>query len=301
MATPAFDFIFEVVQWEADPIAFTVFGRGIRWYGIFYAISFLVGHQLLQRVYKQEGKPEKDLDALAVTTILSVIIGARLGHCIFYDPQYYIIDNPHKIFYIWEGGMASHGAAIGIAIGLWLYTRKRADQSWLWAADRILIAVAFGAILIRVANLINSEIVGQPTDLPWGFVFLDHPLYNQQARHPVQLYEAGSYLIIFAMMILGYFKWHWGRREGMLAGFFLATVFAARFVIEFFKVEQANFDLPLITMGQLLSVIPAVAGAVIMYRALRRPKSPPPTPRQDEPQRSNTKPQPARQKRQKTR
>lgn len=267
--------LFHYITWTAEPVAFELFGWPVRWYGIFYAVSFLVGHYLLGRIFKLEQKPEKDLDALTIATILGVVVGARLGHVFFYSWDYYQ-DNLAEIFMVWKGGLASHGAAIGVAVAIWLYQRPRPNQSFLWVADRLLVAVSFGSSMIRLGNLMNSEIVGKKTTVPWAFIFENHrdPALAVDPRHPTQLYEAGAYMILFFVMIWLYWRKKERNPNGFLAGFFLAALFTLRFVIEFFKIPQEDYDNPLpINTGQILSIPLVVLGLYLIYRAITREKA----------------------------
>ncbi|HRH33603.1 MAG TPA: prolipoprotein diacylglyceryl transferase [Catalimonadaceae bacterium] len=164
------------ILWNTNPEIFPDSSIPLRWYGLFFALGFLLGQWIISFIFKKEGKPDKDVDALTYFMVGATVIGARLGHCLFYDPEFYL-SNPIEILKIWEGGLASHGATVGILVGMWLYSRKRPDQSWLWILDRIVIVVALGGSLIRMGNLMNSEILGKPTDKPWAVVFAN-PVYR---------------------------------------------------------------------------------------------------------------------------
>jgi prolipoprotein diacylglyceryl transferase len=256
----------QYITWDVSPEIIDTEYFSIRWYGLLFALGFLFGQQILIYIFKQEGKPERDVETLTVFMVLSTIIGARLGHCLFYEPDYYLA-NPIKILKIWEGGLASHGATIGILFALWLYARKKRDQSYLWVVDRIVITVALAGGLIRLGNLMNSEIIGKPTDVPWAFVFTS---VDQQPRHPAQLYEAISCFILF-----GFLFWLWSRRkaktpEGSLLGIFLIYIFGLRFAYEFLKENQVDFENNMaLNMGQWLS-IPAVLGGIFVLLIANR-------------------------------
>ncbi|HAS40015.1 MAG TPA: prolipoprotein diacylglyceryl transferase [Microscillaceae bacterium] len=160
------------INWTASPEIFSVGPLTIRWYGLLFASGFLVGQYVIARIFKIEDKPEKDLEKLLIYMVVSTVLGARLGHAIFYDPStYFSASDPFAIFRIWEGGLASHGAAIAILVGLYLYSRKRPGQSFLWVVDRIVIVVALGGAFIRTGNMINSEIIGKPTTASYAVVF----------------------------------------------------------------------------------------------------------------------------------
>jgi prolipoprotein diacylglyceryl transferase len=183
--------------------------------------------------------------------MLGTIIGARLGHCLFYEPEYYL-SHPLEILFIWKGGLASHGGSIGVLIAVWLYKRKHPDQGYIWLADRLSIAVAFTAACIRIGNFFNSEILGKPSDLPWAIVFK----YAGETvpRHPAMLYEALSYLILTGLLLILY-KVKEGKKRGQMIGLMLFWIFTSRFFIEFYKENQVAFEneLPL-NMGQILSI-----------------------------------------------
>lgn len=161
------------VTWNVDPTIFEIFGREIRWYGLLWVIGLIVAVYIVQRIYKHEKLSDKWFDSLFVYMMLGIILGARLGHCLFYEPGYYLA-NPIKILKIWEGGLASHGGVIGIIIAVWLYSKKVTKKSMLWTFDRVMVPTGFTAAMIRFGNLMNHEIFGRPTDLPWGFRFIDN-------------------------------------------------------------------------------------------------------------------------------
>ena len=181
------------IVWNVDPDIVHVGPITIRYYGILFALSFFLGYNILRSIFRRESKPESDLETLLTVMMAGTIAGARIGHCLLYDPVYYLT-NPLKILMIWEGGLASHGGAIGILLALFLYSRKRPEQPYLWILDRIVIAVALAGLFIRVGNFFNSEILGIPTDLPWAIVF---DRIDSVPRHPAQLYEAIAYGSIF--------------------------------------------------------------------------------------------------------
>jgi prolipoprotein diacylglyceryltransferase len=160
------------ILWEQTPEIWPGGPLPLRWYGLLFASAFFFGQIIITHIFKAEGKPEKDVDLLTYYMIAATVFGARLGHCLFYQPDYYLA-NPIEILKIWEGGLASHGATAGILFAMWLYSKKRPDQSWLWILDRIVIVVALGGFFIRMGNLMNSEIVGKPHAGPGGMIFLN--------------------------------------------------------------------------------------------------------------------------------
>ena len=225
---------------------------------------------------KREGYPEKTFDSFFWYALLSTVIGSRLGHCLFYAPGYYLT-HPIEILYIHQGGMASHGAAVGLLFGLWLFSRKN-KIPYIWSLDRIGILVAISGALVRIGNFMNSEIFGRPTSLPWGVEFVLsnewNTLYKGLPCHPTQLYEALAYLIIFVVFLWLYYRKNLAqRRPGAMFGIFLIALFGIRFLIEFIKNPQEDFEVGMIlNMGQLLSIPFIVAGCVLLYRAYRAPE-----------------------------
>lgn len=253
-----------VVNWDVSPEIFP--NLPLRWYGLFFAIAFYVGFELLSRMFKREGVPAEWTDKALIYTMIGCIVGARLGHVFFYDwPEYR--ENPIEIFMIWKGGLASHGAAVGIILAMYFYSKKVTNRSMLWILDRVVITVAQGGVLIRLGNLMNSEIYGKPTGADWGFVFLrsDKLLLP---RYPTQIIEAICYLLIFLLLWYSYLRTDIRLYLGKLFGYFLALVFGARFLVEFLKENQVAFEnnLPL-NMGQLLSIPCVIAGLYFIFQA----------------------------------
>lgn len=260
------------ITWNVSPTLFHLGGMEIRWYGLLYACAFIVSYILLKKMFKKEGVDVVYLDRLTFYCFLAVVIGARLGHCLFYDFTYYshhIIEMILPIKETADGwrfsgyqGLASHGGAIGIIIALIIYSRKT-NIPFMWVVERLVIAICFAGVLIRLGNLMNSEIYGFPTTLPWGFVFVrDH---QTVACHPTQLYEALSYLAIG--LVLYYLLNSKNKRinQGMIFGLFLALLFGVRFLLEFLKNNQESWEdsLP-IDMGQILSIPFILAGIVLV-------------------------------------
>jgi len=263
------------ITWNADPEIFRIGSFALRWYGVLFALGFVIGYFIMQRFFKKEGIPLKLLDQVTTYMVVATVIGARLGHCLFYEPAYYL-SNPIKILKIWEGGLASHGAAIAIIIALILFSRKNKLSFW-WIIDRVATVTALAGVFIRLGNLMNSEIFGKPTELPWGFIYLNasDPSQNFQPRHPSQIYEALFYLLSFIVMMMIYYRKNGKPREGLLISLFMIFIFGTRFFIEFFKEPQVGFEQSMaLNMGQLLSipfVLIGVAGLVIIYRKKKLP------------------------------
>lgn len=214
-------------------------------------------------IFNKEKKSEKDLNDLVWVMILGTVLGARLGHCLFYNPSYYL-SHPLEILQIWKGGLASHGAAIGIMIAIYFYVKKRKDMTYLWVFDRIVITVALAGFFIRMGNLFNSEIIGKPTNSSWGFVFTS---VDMIPRHPAQLYESIAYLLIFFFLFWFYFKKEGKFKPGLLFGLFLVLIFSFRFFIEFLKEDQSPFEAGMfLNMGQLLSIPLVILGIYLLFR-----------------------------------
>lgn len=256
------------INWNVNPDLITIGSLHIRYYSLFFVIGFWLGYRLFVYFYKREDLPVSLLDPLLFTLIVCTIVGARLGHVLFYQPDYYLA-HPAEIFKIWHGGLASHGGAIAILIGLWWYARhygKKYRFDFLWILDRIGIAIAFAGMFIRLGNLMNSEIYGDVTDLPWGFVFLRNG--EIFPKHPTQLYEALAYLILGIALLMLY-RYRLGRlKRGFLFGLFLTGLFGARFLIEFIKEPQVEFEQTMtLNMGQLLSIPFVIAGIILMIRS----------------------------------
>ena len=283
--------VLNYITWNVDPVAFSLGPLQVRWYGICWALGFLLGYLLMGKVYKKEKMPEGALDSLLIYMLVFTVIGARLGHCLFYEPQYYLA-HPLEILKIWEGGLASHGGAIGILIGLWLYVRNfnkkhknlkdgKNHITYIWILDRIVIPVCLVGALIRLGNVFNSEIYGTPTTLPWGFVFVrgyeQFPGPNGELLpcHPTGLYEAFFCLLAMGLLLWMYFKRNIGDRyPGLMFGVFLVIIFGSRIGIEFLKNVQVAFEKNMaFDMGQWLSVPFVLVGIVMIVWSLRAKSS----------------------------
>lgn len=255
-----------MITWDVSPEIFSLGPITIRWYGLLFAASFLVGFQIMTRIFKDENKSQNDLNDLLWYMLIGTVVGARLGHCLFYNPEYYLA-NPLEIFMTWKGGLASHGAAIGIVYAMYLYSKKKKGQSFLWVMDRVVITVALAGFFIRTGNLMNSEIIGRVTDVPWAFKFVNAYVSDPMLpRHPAQLYEALSYLTIFILLFTIYKKSYKTIKEGYIYGLFLVLIFSARFIIEFFKENQSSFEQGMtLNMGQLLSIPLILWGLYLLF------------------------------------
>ena len=268
------------ISWDPNPVIVDLFGFPIRWYGFFFALAFLAGFRVVSYMFKQEGRSTEQADQLLMYTMVATIVGARAGHYFFYefpllqaDPLRFFIQMITPPF----SGLASHGASIGLFIAFYLYSKKHPGMSYLYITDRIVPAVALAGFFIRMGNLMNSEIIGKPTELPWGFKFLRDTEFNPYgdpnlvlARHPSQLYEALSCLLIFAALM-----WFWSRRkqatqEGLMTGWFMIILFTLRFFYEFLKENQSAFENNLtLNMGQILSIPAVLFGVIVLlYSAM---------------------------------
>lgn len=271
------------ITWTASPNIYDGFVT-VRWYGLMFAIGFLVGYYIVYRIFKHEGAPERWLAPLFFYVVIATIIGARLGHVLFYEPQHYL-QNPIDIFKVWEGGLASHGGTIGIIIAIFIFSRHITKKSPLWTFDRLAVPIGFVAALIRIGNLMNHEIFGGPTDQPWGFRFITNmvdflngrqPIFTEPS-HPTQIYEAICYLLVFAICMWLYWRRNAQERPGLILGVFLLGIFISRFFVEFVKNVQEPWEISMrntigIDMGQLLSIPFIIAGIWLIVRALRRPR-----------------------------
>lgn len=277
MTLPAF------ITWDFDPVLFTLFGHPVVWYGLLFALGLIIlGPWIEKKMWEHEKLDPKWFESLAVYVFVGTIVGARLGHVLFYDPAYYLA-NPAKIFVTWEGGLASHGGTIGIIIACWLYSRRVTRKSILWVLDRLAVPTGIVAAMIRLGNLTNSEIFGRPTTLPWGFRFIRSEEYRRlvpnmdMGCHPTQIYEALCYLAVFALCMWLYWKRDAARRySGLIVGVFLTGIFLSRFIIERIKIVQEPWELKLIesvglNMGQLLSIPFVLAGIWLIIHAVKNP------------------------------
>ncbi|MCB2204748.1 prolipoprotein diacylglyceryl transferase [bacterium] len=248
--------------WNPDPELLSIGGLHIRWYGLLFSLAFLSSFSIMAWVFRREHRSDELLNRLFLYVFVAVVVGARLGHCLFYSPEFYL-SNPIEILKIWEGGLASHGAAAGIIIALLLFARRTPGTSFLWVADRVSLVIPLAAIFVRLGNFMNSEILGLPTDMPWAVVF---SRVDSIPRHPVQLYEALAYLIIFLIMLTLYRR-GLGNKQGKMTGSMVTMLFSARFVLEFFKTGQSTLDPSMpITMGQLLSIPLVIFGVWLITR-----------------------------------
>ena len=264
-----------IVHWHMNPEIVSIGPLSLRWYSVLFVSGFIIGWYIFRWFFRREGIPEKLLDPLLYTLLIGTIVGARLGHCLFYQPDYYLgsWEGFKEIFMPWKGGLASHGGTIALFIAMWWFARhygRKYDFDLLWILDRLCIAVCFAAMLIRLGNLCNSEIYGDVTTLPWGFIF---ELRGETLpKHPTQLYEAFSYAILGVILLWIYRKRLDKVYRGFFIGVFFIVLFGMRFIIEFIKEPQVGFEEDMVlNMGQWLSVPFIIIGAVILvYSHIRK-------------------------------
>ena len=266
------------ITWTADPVIFFIGSREIRWYALFFVIGFSVGYKIVEKMWQREDINPKWLDPLLWYTIAGTVIGARIGHCLFYNPSHYL-SNPFEILKVWEGGLASHGGVLGIIVAIYFFSKLVSHRSMMWTFDKLVTPTGLVAALIRLGNLVNHEVYGNPTDMPWGFKFVENkyawirgaePIFTPPC-HPTQLYEATCYLITFALCMWLYFKKDAWKKEGLIFGIFMICIFASRFFIEYLKEPQEAFEEGmLLNMGQLLSIPFVLMGIYFVVRAVKR-------------------------------
>ena len=254
--------ILNYIHWNPDPEIINIFGISIRYYGLLFVSGLILCIYILRWIYKRENIPSENLEKLSIYGMIGIMAGARLGHCLFYEPSYYLSHPLEMILpitflpdggvkFIGYQGLASHGGALGLLIALYFYSRKT-KHSMIDTIDLIAVVAALGSGFIRLANFMNSEIIGMPTTKPWGIIF---ERVDNIPRHPAQLYEAIAYFLIFALMFLLYKTQREKLKNGFFFGLVLVLIFTARFIIEFFKENQVGFeDGMTFNMGQLLSL-----------------------------------------------
>jgi phosphatidylglycerol---prolipoprotein diacylglyceryl transferase len=258
------------IHWNVNPEIFQLGPFSVRWYGFLFASGFLIGYYIGERMLRSENVNQKWIDSVFFYIIIATIVGARLGHVLFYGWDYYS-QNPAEIFKVWHGGLSSHGGTLGILVAIIIYSKVVTKRSMLWILDRIVVPTALVAAFIRIGNLMNSEIYGVQTTLPWGFIFERNG--ETVAKHPTQLYEAISYVITFLVLTWMYWKTKAKNREGLIFGLFFMFIFGSRFLIEFIKEDQEAFEAGMaLNMGQWLSIPFVLGGLFLAIRALKLPE-----------------------------
>jgi len=268
----------KIIEWNVEPVIFWITDTfPLKYYGLFFMTGLLLAHYIIKRIYIKENIPIANLEKLFIYIVVGTLLGARLGHCLFYDPSYYF-QNPVEILlpikkigdsyqFIGFQGLASHGGAIGVLIAIALYCQKYKTK-FLWVLDRVTIVAPIAAAFIRFGNFMNSEIYGKPTNGNWGVVFQRDDMIP---RHPTQLYEAFSYLLIFGILFFIYKNRAKEKANGLIFGVFLVLLFLTRFLIEFFKENQVGFESQmLINMGQVLSIPFIIIGLILIITRKRQ-------------------------------
>lgn len=266
------------IDWNVDPAIFTIGGFELRYYSLSWMLAFIAAMWIFTKMLKRENMNPNLLDSAFMYAFISTIVGARLGHCYFYEFDTYISD-PLRVLNLREGGLASHGAALGLLVGLWLFSRKN-KLKYIWTLDHIVTLIPLSGAIIRLGNLMNSEVYGNPTGSDFGFRFIENisawrmgaePVYSLPS-HPTQIYEAVMYVAIFALLMYLYFKKDMATKyPGIIFGVFLITLFGGRLIIEFIKLPQELFEESMkFNMGQILSIPFIILGIIILVLALKR-------------------------------
>lgn len=266
------------IHWNPDPEIINVFGLSLRYYGLLFVTGLVLSLAVLRKLFRRENISADKLEKLSIYGFVGILAGARLGHCLFYEPAYYLAHPLEMILplkfpegggieFVGYRGLASHGGALGLIITLLMYARKT-GESLIKTIDLIAVVAGLGAGFIRLANLMNSEIIGMPTQKLWGFVF---ERVDQLPRHPAQLYEALVYFLIFGMTLLLYCRKRAVLQNGFLFGWTLTLIFTARFFIEFIKERQVAFEEGMrLDMGQILSIPYILVGLGFMIYGWRK-------------------------------
>ncbi|MFT4033286.1 MAG: prolipoprotein diacylglyceryl transferase [Siphonobacter sp.] len=261
------------IIWDVNPEIFHIGSFSVRWYGLLFAMGFLVGQRIMLHIFRSEGLKEELVDSITLYMVISTVIGARVGHYLFYEYPLLFAD-PVKWFTEMilppYAGLASHGATIGIIVGLYLFSRNKHIR-FFWIADRIVITIALAGFFIRMGNLMNSEIVGKPTDVPWAFLFMNNTEFAQVPRHPAQLYEALSCLVLFVFLFALWRRFKTNLPQGTITGIAMVYIFTLRFLYEFMKENQVAFESQMsFNLGQILSIPALLFGFMGIWWALRK-------------------------------
>ena len=260
--------ILSYITWDVSPEIFSIGPLTLRWYGLLFASGFLIGYYIVKQMFIAEKEPEEWLESIFIAMVVGTVIGARLGHVFFYEWGYYS-QNLIEIPMVWKGGLASHGGALGVLVGLWYFSKYISKRPLLWVLDRVVVPSALVGAFIRLGNLMNSEIYGTPSDAPWAFLFVQNSLIKDTPVHPVQLYEALSYLAIFILLMWMYWRTDAKKKQGYIFGVFFVLLWTARFVMEFFKSSQGGLEesLGVFSTGQWLSIPFFFIGVYFMLTA----------------------------------
>lgn len=252
-----------MIVWNVDPEIFRIGSVAPRYYSLAFVIGFLFAEKYIGGYLKRNGYTAKEVSKLFTLSLIGTIVGARLGHCLFYEPSYYL-SNPLKILKVWEGGLASHGGFLGVMLAVYIFNKRVKKVDYLWLLDLVAAPALLTGAFIRIGNLMNSEILGHQTDVPWAFIFTR---VDQIPRHPSQLYEAIGYLFVSLIGFYLYSKYSKTWPKGRFVGFILAFGMSWRFFTEFYKDNQVSFESDMIlNLGQLLSVPMAIIGIILIFR-----------------------------------
>ena len=269
--------IHSAIVWNPSISPFSIFGFEVRYYSLCWVIALLASYYIVRYTYKKSGVGEEKFEPLFMYCFIGILIGARLGHCLFYEPAYYLSNPVEMLLPIrntvngWEfrgyEGLASHGGTIGVIIALLLYTKKT-KLTMVWTLDHIAIAAPLFGTFVRLGNFMNSEIIGNITDAPWGVIFVQAG--ETMPRHPAQLYEAIAYFVIFLAGLLLYRKYNNRMGKGLFLGYCLFTIFTFRFFVEFIKKEQVAFEEEMtLIMGQWLSLPFIIIGLYYIIKSIK--------------------------------
>ncbi len=251
--------------WDPNPVLLDLGPLQLRWYGLLFTAGFIIGYYLMAWMYRRENRDVKQLDRLLIYMFIGAVVGARLGHILFYEPGYYF-SNPIEILKIWKGGLASHGGTVGMLLACYFFLKHTRDP-YLYFLDRLSIPIALGSMSIRLGNFFNSEILGKLTDSPFGIIFKQ---VSNQPQHPAQLYEAGAYLFTFLLLLFLYKRYAGRLANGFMIGTMFVSIFGFRFLIEFVKQEQADYTLGVaLNVGHILSIPFIILGLGFIYISYR--------------------------------
>ncbi len=261
------------IDWNPSPEIFKIGPFAVRYYSLMFVIAFMLGLYLIKKIFIKDKISLEKLDSLFIYVVVATLAGARIGHFLFYDPMF-LIKKPLEVILPFRfspfeftgfAGLASHGAAIGIIIAMYIFSKKVLKKPLLFILDRITVPAAAGAFFVRLGNLMNSEIIGKPTNSEYGFIF--RKLGEDFPRHPAQLYEAICYLVIFGILMFVYWKTNKKQKLGYMFGLFFVLLWAVRFFIEFFKEAQVDERAEwMLNTGQWLSIPLIIVGLYFMYR-----------------------------------
>ncbi|MCO5249176.1 MAG: prolipoprotein diacylglyceryl transferase [Chitinophagales bacterium] len=267
------DFLPAIIYWNTSPeIVNNFLGfLTVRWYSLLFGLSFFIGYYLFVYIAKKEKKKIEDLDDLVMYMFIATVVGARLGHVLFYDFHYYFVEHPMEIFQIWHGGLASHGAIFTIVLALFIFMKRHKGYTFIWLLDRMAWIVALAATFIRLGNFFNSEIVGLPTNGSWGVVFMQNG--EDFPRIPIMLFESANYFVVFILLSYIYVSKKGRPRVGLMSAVFFTLMLLARFICEFWKGDYSEIIALGLNSGQLLSIPFFLMGLGLFYYSFKQPSA----------------------------